>query len=59
VCSGGVDLAPTQPFGEPYERGTWERVEAHGKERIGDLLKGTPLNLLSILLLPLGPLYTS
>jgi hypothetical protein len=52
VCSVGVDLAPTQSFEEPHERGgTWE-------ERRGELPKGTPLNLLCCaLLLPRASLY--
>jgi hypothetical protein len=44
VCSDGVVLAPTQPFKEPHERERCEREteEAHGDERRGELLKGTP-----------------
>jgi hypothetical protein len=56
VCSGGVVLASMQPFGEPHER---ERREREGRRmgRRGELLKGTPLNLLCALLLPRGLPY--
>jgi hypothetical protein len=44
-----------QPFGETYERETWEREEAHGDEKRRELLEGTPLNLLCALLLQGAP----
>jgi hypothetical protein len=43
-----------QPFGEPHEREKWERGEAHGEGRRGELLKETPLDMLCVLLLPRG-----
>jgi hypothetical protein len=39
VCSGGFDLAPTQPFGEPHER---ERGEGRRIRGRGELFQGTP-----------------
>jgi hypothetical protein len=41
ACSGGVDLAPTQPFEKSHGREMWKREEAHGgKERSGAWRKG-------------------
>jgi hypothetical protein len=44
LCSDGVDLAPTQLFGEPHERETWEREVEHVEERKGELLQKNSLN---------------
>jgi hypothetical protein len=42
ACSGGVSLAPMQPFGDPHERERGGIGVAHEVERRGDLFQGAP-----------------